>query len=129
MVQVVSMLDVPTVDGSASHQSKDVRGEQYSAFVFCCPAPAVMSRRVNSCPEASQVANKTSEGRFRRTITGIGWGKGRREGENEIENKIVGDNVGVSAPVRANYFNNSTSLSINGGFSACWTPGLLTPSP
>ena len=35
MVQVVSMLDVPTVDGSASHQSNDVKGEQYSAFVFC----------------------------------------------------------------------------------------------
>lgn len=34
MVQVVSMLDVPTVAGSASHQSNDVRGEQYSAFVF-----------------------------------------------------------------------------------------------
>lgn len=35
MVHVVSMLEVPTVEGSASHQSNDVSGEQYSAFVFC----------------------------------------------------------------------------------------------
>lgn len=35
MVQVVSMLDVPSLFGSVSFQSKDVRGAQNSLFLFC----------------------------------------------------------------------------------------------
>ena len=35
MVHVVSMLDVPSLFGSVSFQSKDVRGAQNSLFLFC----------------------------------------------------------------------------------------------
>ena len=35
MVQVVSMLEVPSLLGSVSFQSKDVRGAQNSLFLFC----------------------------------------------------------------------------------------------
>jgi hypothetical protein len=35
MVHVVSMLDVPTIDGSVSFQSNDVSGAQNSLFLFC----------------------------------------------------------------------------------------------
>jgi hypothetical protein len=35
MVQVVSILQVPTIDGSVSFQSKHVNGAQYSVCVFC----------------------------------------------------------------------------------------------
>ena len=35
MVQVVSMLEVPRRLGSVSFQSKEVRGAQYSEFLFC----------------------------------------------------------------------------------------------
>ena len=35
MVQVVSMLDVPSRFGSVSFQSKDVNGAQNSLFLFC----------------------------------------------------------------------------------------------
>ena len=36
IVTVVSMLDVATSAGFVSFQSKDVKGAQYSLFVFCC---------------------------------------------------------------------------------------------
>ena len=35
MVHVVSMLDVPSLFGSVSFQSKDVKGAQNSLFLFC----------------------------------------------------------------------------------------------
>ncbi len=35
MVQVVSMLDVPSRFGSVSFQSNDVNGAQNSLFLFC----------------------------------------------------------------------------------------------
>ena len=35
IVQVVSMLDVPSRFGSVSFQSKDVKGAQNSLFLFC----------------------------------------------------------------------------------------------
>ena len=35
MVQVVSMLEVPSLLGSVSFQSKDVSGAQNSLFLFC----------------------------------------------------------------------------------------------
>lgn len=35
IVQVVSMLDVPSLLGSVSFQSNDVKGAQYSLFLFC----------------------------------------------------------------------------------------------
>ncbi len=35
MVHVVSMLDVPSLLGSVSFQSKAVRGAQNSLFLFC----------------------------------------------------------------------------------------------
>lgn len=44
IVQVVSMLDVPIIFGSASFQSNEVRGAQYSLFVFCVAATAAVLR-------------------------------------------------------------------------------------
>ncbi len=35
IVQVVSIEDVPTMEGSVSFQSKEVRGAQNSLFLFC----------------------------------------------------------------------------------------------
>lgn len=35
MVQVVSMLEVPSLFGSVSFQSKEVKGAQNSLFLFC----------------------------------------------------------------------------------------------
>ena len=48
MVQVVSMDEVPIIDGSVSFQSKDVSGEQNSVFLFCAGARAYRERAVRA---------------------------------------------------------------------------------
>ena len=44
IVQVVSMLEVPSLFGSVSFQSKDVRGAQNSLFLFCVTMHAVSGK-------------------------------------------------------------------------------------
>ena len=48
MVQVVSMLDVPSRFGSVSFQSKDVNGAQNSLFLFCTAACKAVKSHINT---------------------------------------------------------------------------------
>lgn len=72
MVQVVSMLLVPTMRGSVSFQSKDVSGAQNSEVLFCT-APAVVSSR-NARTKDAATRNERCSG----DSPGVLWSGPRR---------------------------------------------------